>query len=434
MEQKSTAEKLTPREHLSRYGFYNPTPSSFTMTDRATRCQGLNCNRLAEHYSFDYNLCIECSYKKDLIIVRNREKIPLQDSSSARWVNKDAYDDMKKKVYKLCSNRRRKDSMIKYCLNAVQMGNSCLVCEEEKFPETCEGVQCKNKATYHDDDYSICNECSKKKVLIVKQEKGTHSKWVDDESRWANDPSGWSGNGETNYCRKSKVVDGESQYCSNVLPPYVDQCYACRGINRYGDEGIIPRATNNPAQAEIVKHCISQQYKNGGKIFCRGEAAPESDYCNSCLKKRALGPFSLEDEPEEVERWITKEQYLAKRGRGVIVCSYSPPRGGNKDRFCGNRFIKVGEDHTDNRCQECEFKKGRSKGLLTRRNKGLTVEELLTSAQARCAYFDDGLFCGKMATNFVRDILVTDLRCNGCLSEVTNELGVDLITAYYKQQ
>lgn len=369
-------------------------------------CQGIECKNIAECNTPDYNLCKECYNKKDLIILRYDERLRFQCSGPNRWLNKEIHQIARMDFMDICINTRRKDSMIKYCGNVTQIGQElCLVCRTETFPDKCQGLNCHNKPFYSDGDYTICEKCSKKKILFVNREEIIFSMWVNDETRWDSSFDYLSGN----CCRKSKLINGVMQYCSNILPPNVDVCYACSAVLCEGvgctkapsiiiDDYTICEECSKKENLSIIRegHVINLwtdscsrwsdkriigRCGNANRIshnifFCTNYRRPKSFFCNACYISTSFTinsvsypdfPSSEEDssiEEEEIERWITKEQFLSKKNRGEIVCSYSPPRGPRKGLFCGNIYIWVKGNYTGYRCEECIGKVGRGKSLL----------------------------------------------------------------------
>jgi hypothetical protein len=457
---------------------HSPYCSSCLEEKKQDISQELNWSNSVEYHTPDY-----ARYKKNC----NKFNLDLnkdQLCKSTRWINQEEFNEMKEFFKAICSNKRRKDSQIKYCRNPVEVGESlCLICKEEKFPEKCQGLDCENKAIYHNDDYSICEECSKKKILIAKEEKGTYCKWVDDESRWDPNFNYWHGIGESNYCRNIAVIDFKTHYCSNILPPNVNECYSC--CNSSSSTLDTPKCSSTNIQCESIicsniatifnrnynicnncttkedliihrngkdkilcttqetrwgcipitgeNYCFKQKLINGSLYCCSNLILTKNEiYCRACSTSK-LPPSSSsnkEKEEEEIKRWITKEQFLAKKNKGEIVCPYSPPRGPNKAKFCGNIYVKVQGDYTDYRCEECEGKVGRSKELLTEEQKELTIEEILESHEHRCTYSNGKLFCGKIAINKKSSTGLWEQRCLDCITKEGN-LGRDLIIAYY---
>jgi len=438
-------------------------------------CQGVDCTNLSDYYTPYYKLCKSCYNAHDLCIKRDEEELLFQNSESSRWLKEDFHDYIKEKLGKLCSNTRRKDSIIKYCANGTQIDQDlCLVCSDETFPELCQGLDCINKAVHHNDDYSICDKCSKKRVLIVNKHKECPSSlWVDDESRWCESYSYWSGLGETNYCKNLTMVDGKTQYCNNTLPPNVNKCYTCSTPSSSNTILCESITCINPASIKnknynLCEDCTKKDnlivYHNGkGVVLCTTSdnrwsitPIPEENRCWTKIEIKGLqyhctnivftkgnifcrvcvpvilprNRFPLTSEKEEIKRWITKEQFLLKKNKGQMVCPYSPPRGCNKDKFCGNIYVKVQGDYTDYRCEKCEGKVGRCKQLLEEEHTELTLEEILDSHQSRCTYSDGEKFCGKIAINKKSSTGLWEQRCLDCITKEGN-LGRDLIIAYY---
>lgn len=72
------------------------------------------------------------------------------------------------------------------------------------------------------------------------------------------------------------------------------------------------------------------------------------------------------------ERWLSQVKYeeLLNTNPDRRYCPYSPPRGDNKDKFCGARvknYLKGGEIAAI-RCEDCQYKEGRYR-LIFKENK-----------------------------------------------------------------
>lgn len=192
-------------------------------------CEALNCINKADIITVDYQLCNHC-YSKDSLGINKGDINPfLWSNMQDRWIKAEILDIVKLLFDNVCSSVKRIDSETIFCPNIIKnpSRSKCDSCISEDKKKICQGLNCSNEIIFSSYDYSVCQECSLKKNLVIFKNGYRVSIWINNDSRWLSNMEYWDGLGTINYCKNSKFIDGVENYCSNLKPPNKDRCYAC---------------------------------------------------------------------------------------------------------------------------------------------------------------------------------------------------------------
>jgi len=73
---------------------------------------------------------------------------------------------------------------------------------------------------------------------------------------------------------------------------------------------------------------------------------------------------TIEVDNKKKHNWYTEKQFVKKHNKGVIMCTYSPTKGENTGKICGNR-LKVSNDSFDMlRCKTCHTMTGKQMSIF----------------------------------------------------------------------
>lgn len=206
----------------------------------------------------------------------------------SRWVSLGIHDSIKDLFVRVCKSTLTIKSEVKYCQNIISRSDrdNCTTCFEEKIVKPCQGINCTNVAIYFTNDYKICEECSLKHNLTIKNQGCEYSIWVANDSRWFDSCPSID---ILNYCKGVEYINGIKKYCSNLIPPKKNKCYSCEdSIPVFKGERWITPQTYLKRVIKSSKICAFSPFdgENVGKIcgnvYVRSNDKPLENRCIEC--------------------------------------------------------------------------------------------------------------------------------------------------------